>query len=129
MAITYLNSVDSIAFGAARVGGKQLYAQLTLTGTLALDYTHPSHVGLDPGGSARDVTLEGSAAVDKAIHGLYRRIDNRADAAEALTVKDSAASTIGSIAQNEYAEFYHDAPADGTGAGWVLVGITTYALS
>lgn len=59
---------------------------------------------LDPGGSARDVTLpaEGSSAGDSFI------IHNAADAAEAITVKDDTPATVGTVSQNESAIFYCD---------------------
>ena len=98
-----------------------------------LDDTFPVIWGFDPSGGARDVILDGAsaAAADPAIHGLTRLIVNRADGAEALTVKDAAANTIGTISQNEMAIFYHDGiDADGTaGTGWALIAIVSIALS
>ena len=60
-----------------------------------------------------------------------RTIVNRADAAEDLTVNDADGNTIGTISQNESADYYHDGiDADGTaGTGWALIAITTIALS
>ena len=98
-----------------------------------LDETFPAVWGFDPTGGARDVTLDGvsTAVNDAAIHGLVRLIVNRADAAEALTVKDAPGNTIGTISQNEMALFYHDGiDADGTvGSGWALIAIVSIALS
>ena len=56
---------------------KDLYATETAAGTVTLDDTYPSIVGIDPGGAGRDVTLDAEATSD----GLTRVIVNRADAA------------------------------------------------
>lgn len=91
----------------------------TLTGNVTLDATYPEICKLDPGGSARDVTLD-SESLTK---GLYRRIVNAADAAENLVVKDADGNTIGTINQNEQGEFVNE---DGA---WTLIAISTIALS
>jgi len=68
----------------------------TLAGTHVLTATSPKFQTLDPGGAGRDVTLPVAAI---ALTGLEFRIANAANAAEALTVKDT--STIVVIDQNE----------------------------
>ena len=98
---------------------KDLYATETAAGTVTLDDTYPSIVGIDPGGAGRDVTLDAEATSG----GMVRLIVNRADAAEDLTVKDDGASTIGTISQNEAGLFHCN------GAAWSLVFIVTGALS
>ena len=91
----------------------------TLTGNLTLDATYPMITKLDPGGSARDVTLEASASST----GLVRFIVNAADAAENLVVKDDGAATIATLAQNRAGLFHCN------GTAWSLVCIFTIALS
>jgi hypothetical protein len=59
---------------------------------------------IDPGGSARNVTLP-AIATSK---GYEFYIVNKADAAESLTVKNAAATTIGTIAQSEAGFFWCD---------------------
>lgn len=125
MAVDTLNSIAAhgiaqYALNALKGGVKVI----TLTGNITLDDTYPGILKLDPGGSARDVTLEGAAATDGASDGLLRWIVNAADAAENLVVKDGAASTIATINQNESAVVFHDADD-----GWILVAIVAIALS
>lgn len=104
-----------------------VFHSATLTGTTALDATYPSILKLDPGGAARDVTLDAEESIPST--GLYRRIVNAADASENLVVKNDAGSTIGTINQNEQGEFYNAGAQDGTASAWVLINITTIALS
>lgn len=106
---------DAMALFAVKNG----YATETATGTVTLDDTYPSIIGIDPGGAGRDVTLDAEATSD----GLTRVIVNRADAAEDLTVKDDGGGTIGTISQNEAALFHCN------GTAWSLVFIITGALS
>jgi hypothetical protein len=117
------SSAHTILRGAlfAAKGG---YHVSTLTGAITLNETYPSVCGFDPGGAARNVTLDGDAATDAEFHGLFRVIVNRADAAENLVVLNQAAATIGTINQNEAGIFYHDEDA-----GWSLVCIVTIALT
>lgn len=91
----------------------------TLDNNLTLDATYPNIVKLDPGGSARDITLDAIATNS----GLKRTIINGADAAENLVVKNAAGSTIGTVNQNELGVFYCN------GSTWVLVYVQTIALS
>jgi hypothetical protein len=119
--ITAAHAIAAASLLAVKAG----YLTATLAGnvTLAVD-THPMVCGFDPGGSARDVTLDGSAATDSSIHGLFRMIVNKADGAENLVLKDAAASTIATLNQNEAAIVYHDEDD-----GWVLVCLFTAPVS
>lgn len=113
---------DSYGVGSILDANKRnpgVFHSATLTGNIALDATYPLVLKLDPGGSARDVTLDAVATAE----GLVRRIVNAADAAENLVVKNVAGSTIGTINQNEQGEFYCD------GSAWSLIAISTIALS
>jgi len=69
---------------------------------------------LDPGGSARDVTLPGVSGMRKA----RLVIVNSADAAENLVVKNAAAATIITIGQGETGEVI-------AGADWYAIGVGT----
>ncbi len=80
--------------GGKRISIPGLSAIETLSGNLTIDTTYGNLMALDPGGSARDVTLP--AAFD----GGGYLIVNTADAAETITVKDSGASTVATVAQN-----------------------------
>lgn len=108
-----------IPYGFDRVEQGTGYYAATLTGTLALDLTHPNLLKLDPGGANRDVTLP---AVASAVGRIYR-IVNAADAAENLVCKNVGGDTICTINQNEQGEVYCD------GATWALIAITAIALS
>lgn len=66
---------------------------------------------LDPGGAGRDVTLPAEANTTDPRLGsdqLVMFIYNAADAAEALTVKDDGASTIGTVGQGACGVFFCD---------------------
>lgn len=95
------------------------YRSLTATGAVTLATTDAQYQRIDPGGSARDVTLPAEASAT----GLWFRIVNAADAAENLVVKDDGGSTIVTISQNEMAEVVCN------GTAWVHMGIHTIALS
>ncbi len=69
----------------------------TLAGTMALDRDSPHICAIDPGGATRVVTLPTNEK------GLWWIIINTADAAEDLTINDPAATTRGTISQNEIA--------------------------
>lgn len=91
----------------------------TLAANKTLIVSDPVHQRLDPGGSARDVTLPAEAdSLD-----LRFEILNTADAAEDLTVKNDGGGTIVTISQNEKATVVFD------GTDWVHMGIATIALS
>ena len=87
---------DALVFGL-KVASKLKLAAVTLT--LGADITVDADGGpvlnLDPGGATRVVTLP---AVEE---GLVFLINNIADAAEDLTIKNPAAATIGTVSQNE----------------------------
>lgn len=70
---------------------------------------------LDPGGAGRNVTL----AATLHSKGRHIRICNAADAAESLTVKNSGATNIAVLNQNEQADFIYD------GSTWVFIGSST----
>lgn len=58
----------------------------------------PPLLNLDCGGAGRNVTFPAPSAVNE---GSIWLVNNWSDAAEDITVKNSAASTIGTISQNE----------------------------
>ncbi len=91
----------------------------TLTGNLTLDMSYQNHLRLDPGGSARDVTLPAEAGRN----GAWFRILNTADAAENLVVKDDGGSTIVTVSHNEAVIVVCD------GTSWVHMGIESISLS
>lgn len=91
----------------------------TLTGNKTLAVSDKICQKLDPGGSARDVTLPAEAAGES----LGYIITNAADGAENLVVKNDGGSTIVTISQNESAMVVCD------GTTWVHMGIQTIALS
>ena len=82
---------------------------------------------MDPGGSARDVTLPAEASV--APSGQMFWIVNAADASENLVVKDDGAATIATINQNESAVLYNAGQSGGTESSWVLIAVIAIALS
>ena len=108
-----------IILGSGRVQQGSGFYSGTLSGNIALDDTYPNLLKLDPGGSARDVTLPAEATSE----GRWYRIVNAADAAENLVIKDDGGSTIGTANQNEEIEVVC------SGAAWVLVCVRTIALS
>ena len=89
-----------IGFDAA-LAQPNFQGPLTLTGaySLDLDNVNQNLVAIDPGGAARNVTLWAEADT----HGMLAMIVNLADAAETITLKDGAASTVGTVAQNKAA--------------------------
>ena len=72
--------------------------QITLTGNLSVDFAtyNGNLLRIDPGGAARDVTLPDPAN----FAGMQLAILNAADAAETITVKNAAGSSLGTIEQN-----------------------------
>lgn len=92
----------------------------TLAANLVLDGSIAANVlKLDPGGSARDVTLPDVAVYN----GVSYRIVNAADAAENLVIKNAGGDTIATVNQNEQAEVFSD------GTSWALLAVTTIALA
>ncbi len=75
--------------------------QITLTGNLTVSFaTYNGNVlRFDPGGAARDVTLPDPANFE----GMELRILNAADAAETITIKNAAGTTLGTCEQNRVA--------------------------
>jgi hypothetical protein len=105
--------------GYAPVAYSNLVTVETLTGARVVTFADGNVLKLDPGGSGRDVTLPAEAESA----GLRYMIINAASGAEDLTVKDDAAATVGTVSQNEMAEFSCD------GTTWTLLYIATIALS
>lgn len=106
----------------APLGVKGLLHSATLTGTLALDLTYPNLLKLDPGGSARDVTLPPAADFSGGVYAIV----NAADAAETITLKehaDDGGSTVGTIEQNRAVLVAVESGA------WVFVAKVTISLS
>ncbi len=99
-----------------RLERRQTSNVATLEENLALTADSPRIQVLDPGGSARDVTLPPEAACA----GLDFYLHNAADAAEVLTIKDDGGNTVCTPSQNETAYVYCD------GTTWRgLVGANT----
>jgi hypothetical protein len=73
----------------------------TLAGALTFDGDTGFVAFIDPGGATRIVTLPDPTSVAEA--DTIRIIVNTADAAEDLTINDPAATTRGTISQNEMA--------------------------
>lgn len=101
--------------GTARYPG----SAITATGNLTLTLGYTNMLRIDPGGSARDVTLPAEAGAE----GAWFEILNTADGAENLVVKNDGGSTIVTISQNEKATVVCN------GTAWVHMGIVSVALS
>jgi hypothetical protein len=101
------------------------FQAITMTGNLdvsAVPGRYAQVLKLDPGGSARDLTLWDADETA----GLMLRLINGADAAETITVKESTAdggSTIETIEQNTEIELFSD------GSAWSFVLKRTIALT
>ena len=67
----------------------------TLTGALTLDESYGNLLRIDPGGSARDVTLPA------AYEGAWYLLFNAADAAETITIKNAGGSTVTTCVQDQ----------------------------
>lgn len=91
----------------------------TLTGDRVVTFADGNILRLDPGGSARDLTLPAEAASA----GVVYEIINAANAAENLVIKDDGGATIGTLNQNEAGKVVCD------GAAWSLLYVVTIALS
>lgn len=83
----------------------------TLSGDKTLATGDPQLQVIDPGGAARNVDLPAEEA------GLQFLIGNAADAAEDITVRDDADSTVLTLNQDDVGLFI--AYDDGTNSGWV----------
>jgi len=89
---------------ASRFSAKALE---TLTGTRVLTIAEveaANAFALDPGGAARNLDLP----AEEACTGAYLFIANKADAAEAITVRNDAAGTVTVIQQSESAFVWCD---------------------
>lgn len=96
----------------------------TLAADLQLTAKSSQILKLDPGGSARNVTLPGEDQGVADTDGLAFEIVNAADGLEDLVVKDPAGSTVVTISQNEKARVV------GTGAqAYAHLGIVSIALA
>lgn len=130
MALLATNAGTYLPLGSGQVGAhltSPVFHSETLAGNITLDATYPMVIKLDAGGSARDVELDDEGTIPST--GLYRRIVNGSDGAENLVVKNEAGDTIGTINQNEQGEFFNAGVQDGTESAWVLIAISTIALS
>lgn len=84
--------------GTSRTAGVALTETLTGSRTITLaEINTYSYFHLDPGGSARTVTLP----AEEASKGAEIKIKNTADAAEAITVNDDSATAVMTISQDE----------------------------
>lgn len=70
----------------------------TLTGAVVIGKENAPLISFDPGGATRTVDFP---APDAELEGAFFVINNWADAAEDLTIRNSAAATILTISQNE----------------------------
>lgn len=80
----------------------------TLSGAKTLSASDPMVQSLDPGGAGRDVNLPAEE------NGLVFVIANRADAAEALTIKDDGGTSLATVNQDDVAYAISD------GTGWMV---------
>ncbi len=87
----------------SRLGFRGQFNVETLAATKACTLQSSQFQALDPDGSPRDVTLP---AVTKGDDGYFVFVLNTAGAANALTVKDAAAATVATVAQNKAAVVY-----------------------
>ena len=111
-----LETLDFGAFVRYALGSGVRTATLAATDTLTRASAHFQR--LDPGGAGRTVLLPPEAA------GLWLVIENTADAAEDLSVReDLGVTTIGTLNQNEMAWFICDATT------WRHMGITAIGLT
>tara|TARA_R110000851_G_C13072430_1_gene564978 strand:- start:887 stop:1258 length:372 start_codon:yes stop_codon:yes gene_type:complete len=99
----------------------------TLTGTRVIVAADSMILSMDPGGSARDVTLPAEATV--APSGQMFWIVNHANAAENLVIKDDAGNTIGTASQDESAVVYNSGMDGETESSWVLICLPQIKLA
>lgn len=97
------NTIDGVEMYDSMIvkglkGGRHVQ---TLTGAVTFDSDMSLVAFIDPGGATRVVTLpDPTSAAEK---DTIRIVVNTADAAEDLTINDPAATTRGTISQNEFA--------------------------
>lgn len=89
----------------------------TLADDTSLASSDGKFIKLDPGGAGRNVTL--GATLNR--RGAFLVILNAADAAENLTIKNSAGSTLGVLNQNQGCWAFN---SDGSATGWTLMGFS-----
>lgn len=77
---------------------KRIVDTRTLTGAVTIAKENAPFLNFDPGGATRTVDFP---APDSELEGALFIINNWADAAEDLTIRNSAAATILTISQNE----------------------------
>lgn len=99
-------STQALGRLTARIAAPGTFEVATLAGAHTLTLASGQFQILDPGGAHRDVTLPTVAKHDNG-YGIV--VINAADAAENLVVKDAAAATIGTIAEDRLGVFYVDA--------------------
>jgi hypothetical protein len=99
--MSYLNgNIRALTFRLGLRGG---FDAAELSGDLTLTLKSSQIQILDPGGSARNVTLP---AVDEKDRGYWFLLYNAADASEAITVKNASAVTVATVQQDCYALVY-----------------------
>lgn len=99
--------------------GNSTYDVETLGAARTILETDPHFLKFDCGGAGRDCTLR----AEEKSQGMWHVIMNASDAAETLTVKDDAGSTIIAILQDRAAIVVCD------GTTWIHMGLITIALS
>lgn len=77
---------------------RKLVDTRTLTGAVTIAKENAPILNFDPGGATRIVTMP---APDSDLEGAIFIINNWADAAEDLTINNSAAATVLTVSQNE----------------------------
>lgn len=120
------SSAHKIPLGALFAIKGGFHFPAILTGGVTLNDTFPMWCAFDPNnGGGRTIVLDGTATVGEAsLHGLWRIITNKADAAENLVIDDADGNTIATVNQNETGVFYQDEDD-----GWVLVIMFTTTLT
>lgn len=98
-----LNMDDNLLRNPLIVSGLHLATMTrTLAGAFTITADLPPAITLDPGGATRTIVMPSETV--EANRGLAFYIRNGADAAEDLTIRNSAdAVTVGTISQNEAA--------------------------
>ena len=123
-----MSSVFSLPDWANSIAGNLFSgATETLAADKVLGAADAMIVKLDPGGSARDVTLPAESSVGP--QGQMFWIINAADGAENLVAKNVAGDTIGTANQNESVLVYNAGQSGGVESSWVLVAVVAIALS